>query len=338
MADAFAPLDLDPRDDAPAKPLIIGAGPAGVSAALWLRDAGCPFHWLDAAGVGGTLRRIHHPIDNLPGQRLESGDALALAMERQRAALGMRLWAPAIVTGVDLSRQRADIEALASGAPTSLPFSHVVFATGTRPRLPTQATIGVDPRAALDRALFLSTHLWAARFAGLPVAVLGGGDGALEGALVLARHGASAVHIIHRSDTLRARPSFISEAQQRPQVHLHLSARVAGLCLSAGGDAEAIDIETPQGLQRLSARAVFVKLGVEPSLPALAPPDTLARDGAGYILTDSDRRASHPRAFAVGDLCRPRLQAICTAFTDGALAAAAITADLRRADSAQRTG
>lgn len=327
----------------PQLPLIIGSGPSGHSAATWLHALGLPFVWIDAnATLGGTLLRIHHPLQNVPGliPPPQDGPAWAASLNQQRASLSVPLSQNTLALSLDLINRVALLSSPQKAALSEVSFSHLVLATGTHLRLPVLPHPW-NPQKLLNQVFFFSTNQWGNHVVNKPVAILGGGDGALEGALILARHGASSVHLIHRNHSLRARPSFIEAARNHPAIHFHLSASLSNISTSPPPTTslQTITITNTSGSpQTLPCHAVFIKLGVEPKLPPLDPLSAaaLSLDPNGFPMTNPSRQTSIPRIFAVGDLCRPHPHTIICAHSDGILAADAIAQDLRAQSAATK--
>jgi len=207
-----------------ARVLLVGAGVAGVSTALWLHDLKVPFRWIDAAPhVGGTLHRIHHPIRNLAGRRWPHGVALVDALVDQLAHEGLAPELGVHLTQLDPEHGHVTLNA------TPAHYPAVVLATGTRPR-----RLGLASEADLDgRGVYRSTHRWASSLTGRRAVVVGGGDGGCEGALILARAGVH-VTLVHRRAHFRARAEFVEGVRAHPGVTPALSARVSRLAVGQG--------------------------------------------------------------------------------------------------------
>src|SRR5215210_2700930 len=179
--------------------LIIGAGPAGLSAALWCDELGLDALVLEAgAEVGGQLLSVHNAVENYLGARAESGRELRDRFAAQVEGAEFDLWTEVEIESVDLRSRRV---ALRSGE--ELQAISLVIAMGVRRRrlgIPGEAELagrGVMESGKRDRDLF----------AGLDVCVIGGGDAAAENALLLAEVCAT-VTLVHRGKKLRARREF----------------------------------------------------------------------------------------------------------------------------------
>ncbi len=294
---------------------VIGAGPAGLSAALWLHDFDVPFSWFEAtSAVGGTLRRVHNRIKNYPGCLYRNGMDLAQALERH-------------LQDRSLSPTEATLESIdLSGGPPILTLdgelftaSRVILALGTRYR-----TLDVPGEAeGLGKWVSQSAMADAPRFAGRGVAVVGGGDAAYENALRLARQGCS-VKLLMRSEP-RARVSFLRAVEEHPAIEVapvptvvnEIEPTVRGCVLSLDRAGEP---------QRMEVAGLFVRIGVDPLVVDGMRP--LRSDREGFLLVDDDGRTSHRQVFAVGDITSRPLRSVATAVGQGALAAQACAREL----------
>src|SRR6188474_1446589 len=184
--------------------IIIGAGPAGLSTAFWCDELGLDTLLLEQdAQVGGQLHRVYNPIANYPGVKTNNGKELLELFVKDLDAAEFDLWTGTTIFSVDLRAKRIS---LASGE--SLQSISIVIATGVRPRqlgVPGEkefAGKGMIESGTRDRELF----------AGQDVCVVGGGDAAVENALLLAEV-CPTVTLVHRGKKLRARREFIERLQ-----------------------------------------------------------------------------------------------------------------------------
>jgi thioredoxin reductase (NADPH) len=294
--------------------LVVGAGPAGLSAALWCRSFGLPVDVVEGGPrLGGQLHRIYHVVENYPGLRA-TGAELVAALEAQAAATGLALRCGRAVAGLepeplavrfsDGERERAD---------------RLVVATGTRPR-----TLGVPGEAELTgRGVYGSATRHRGEVAGVDVVVAGGGDAAYENALLLAEAGCR-VTVAVRGAQPRARQSFRDRVESHPAIRVLLATRVDAIL---GDDrVRAVRLAGPGGASEHEAAAVFVKAGVMPNTEWCG--DVLAKDAEGYLVVGESLRTSHARIWAAGDVTRPALPSLAHAVGDGARAAAEILRSL----------
>src|SRR5437016_6060397 len=182
--------------------LIIGAGPAGLSAARWCDDLGLDTIVLEQnEEVGGQLLSVHNPIENYLGVQAANGPELRNRFVEQTKNCDFDLWTNVEIEGIDLKARRMTLR-----TGESLKSIAMIVATGLRRRklgIPGETDFegrGIIESGARDRNLF----------AGKDVCVIGGGDAAVENALLLAEV-CPTVTLVHRNKALRARREFRSE-------------------------------------------------------------------------------------------------------------------------------
>jgi thioredoxin reductase (NADPH) len=298
--------------------IIIGAGPAGLSAAFWCDELGLDTLVLEQAErVGGQLHRVHNPIENYLGLRTRNGAELLEIFSRDVAAADFDLWTGTVIDSVDLRARRISLR---SGE--TLQAISIIIATGVRPRelgIPGEkefAGKGMIESGTRDRDLF----------AGQDVCVIGGGDAAVENALLLAESCAT-VTLVHRGKKLRARPEFA----QRVQPHHRVTVFTESVVTRIMGDTkvEAVEIERKGGLKpfQLAVRGVLVRIGVEPNTQLFR--EQLRVNEKGYVGVNGEQETSVPMVFAAGDVSNPLAPTISGATGAGATAAKVIAARLK---------
>jgi len=299
--------------------VIVGAGPAGVSAALWARSLDLvPVVLEAAASPGGQLDIVHfHPL-NLAAVADGDGAAIASVLAKQlgdaRIAVHGGAAATALEGGSEDSPPRvitADGEAHQGGA--------VLVASGARRRrleVPGERELegrGVSYSATGDRAML----------AGRRVVVVGGGNAAFENALLLSGAGCE-VTIVTRGRP-RARREFVQRVAQDAHIEVLGNAKVSGI---RGGDrVTAVAIESAGRHFERPAEGVVIKVGMIPNTEWCA--GALDLDPEGYVRVDATLRSSRPRVWAAGDVTRPVVPSLAVAIGQGAQAMGAIRAVLR---------
>lgn len=296
--------------------IIVGAGPGGLAAAVWCRRFRLRTIVVERAGTpGGQALEIAHPVDDYPGLRAPEGRALAQAFLDHARALGAQVLTGLAVESLLPAPGGIGVKA---GAAT-LWARRLILATGARPR-----RLGVPGEAEMiARGEVWRGSRHAARFSGLPVAVIGGGDRAVQNALLLAQAGAS-VTLVHRSPRFRARREFLAPALAHPGIRV-VTGTVSRIL---GRDrVEGIEIAGAAGPAVVPAAGVFVYIGMEPASELLAGLADL--EGDGRVRTDADGRTTLPQAYAVGDVrAAPEFRSITTAVGHAMAAAKAIILDL----------
>ena len=299
--------------------IIIGAGPAGLSAAFWCDELGLDTLVLEQADqIGGQLHRVYNPIKNYLGIKTRNGQKLLELFSRDVDAAEFDLWTGVAVDSIDL---RATRISLRSGE--VLQTISIIIATGVRPRelgIPGEkefAGKGMIESGTRDRELF----------AGKDVCVIGGGDAAVENALLLAEVCAT-VTLVHRGKKLRARREFAERVQPNHRVTVFTESVVMRIMGDTG--VEAVEIQRRGGLKpfQLAVRGVLIRIGVEPNTDLFR--EQLVVNEKGYVGVNSEQETSVPMVFAIGDVSNPLAPTISGATGAGATTAKVIAARLNR--------
>jgi thioredoxin reductase (NADPH) len=295
--------------------IIIGAGPAGLSAAFWCDELGLDTLVLEQAEeIGGQLHRVYNPINNYLGLKTRNGRELLEHFSADVSDAAFDLWTGAEIESIDL---RAKKISLRSGE--HLQSISIIVATGVRPRtlnIPGErefAGKGMIESATRDRDLF----------AGEDVCVVGGGDAAVENALLLAEV-CPTVTVVHRGRKLRARREFAERLQPNHAVTVFTESVVTRII---GEDhVEAVEISRKDGLKpfQLAVRGVLIRIGVKPNTELFR--EQLQVDPQGFVTVNSEQETNVPMVFAVGDVSNPTALTISGATGAGATAAKVIAA------------
>jgi thioredoxin reductase (NADPH) len=300
--------------------LIIGAGAAGLSAALWCDDLGLDALVLEERDeIGGQLLWIHNPVENYLGLRAANGRELRDAFAAQIEGAEFDLWTNVEIESVDLNAKRI---ILRSGEELQSIF--LIVATGLRRRrlnVPGEAEFagrGMIESAARDRE----------QFAGRDVCVVGGGDAAVENALLLAEVCAT-VTLVHRRKKLRARAEFVERLKGEHCVTVFTDAEL----LRVIGDerVEAVEIKRHGAIKsfQMATSGVLIRVGYEPNTELFR--DQLKTDEGGYVVVTHEQETSVDNVFAIGDVASPLAPTISGATGAGATAAKIIAARLNDA-------
>jgi thioredoxin reductase (NADPH) len=302
--------------------IIIGAGPAGLSAAFWCDELGLDTLVLEQAEeVGGQLHRVHNPISNYLGLKARNGAELRELFTKDVSDAGFDLWTQTEIESIDVRAKRVSLRSGERLQPIA-----IILATGVRPRslgLPGEKELagkGMIESATRDRDLV----------AGHDVCVVGGGDAAVENALLLAEV-CPTVTLVHRGRKLRARREFVQRLQPNHAVTVFTESVLTRII---GDDhLEAVEIQRKDGLKpfQLAVRGLLIRIGVEPNTELVR--EQLQLDQKGYVAVNSEQETSAPMVFAIGDVSNPAAPTISGATGAGATAAKVIAARL----STQRT-
>ena len=287
--------------------VIVGAGVAGLTAATFAGRYGLKVVVVERLGAGGQIANTER-IENFPGfPGGIAGHELGPLLHEQAEAAG----AAFVLDEVERLETDGD-HRIVHGASESLRASAIIIAAGSRlRRLPVAERWigkGVSQCASCDGAFF----------AGQEVCVVGGGDSALDEALILAAH-ASRVTVLHRSRTLVAQSALVDRARACGKIEIIPQAVVEEIL---GEDAVSAirwrDLATGT-VQTKAARGVFVYAGLEPNTGFLR--DMVALDAAGHVETDAMMRTSLRGVFAAGDIRRHSVAQLAASVGDGATAA-----------------
>jgi thioredoxin reductase (NADPH) len=298
--------------------VIIGAGPAGLSALLWCADLG-----LDAAIVeqrpepGGQLLSIHNPITNYLGLTTQNGREMSNRFLDQAAGLLTNQYIDIAASAIDVENK---VVRLSDGR--AIKVAAIILATGVRRR-----RLGIEGETEFEgRGVLESGAKEKASLKDKRVVIVGGGDAALENALIIGEY-ASEIIVIHRRGTFSARPEFVAAAVRHPKVRIVYDARPVRIIGS--GHVEAIEfVHIPGGEpETIPTDAVLIRIGVEPNSDLIR--EQVSTDDRGYILTGTQCETSVPGIFAVGDVANPTAPTISAAAGSAATAAKAIYTQIR---------
>lgn len=297
--------------------IIIGAGPAGLSAAFWCDELGLDTLALEEKDtIGGQLHRVYNPITNYLGLKAANGGELVNIFGAGLDEADFDLWTGVDVADIDLRSKRVSLR---SGE--QLQSIAIIVATGVRRRklgIPGETEFagrGMIESATKDRTLYADQD----------VCVVGGGDAAAENALLLAEV-CSTVTLIHRGKQLRARQEFTERLKSDHRVTVFTDSTLKRVI---GNEAvEAVEVERREGIKpfQIAVKGVLVRVGVEPNTEQFG--EQFALDEQGYVKVDSVQETSVPFIFAVGDVANPLAPTISGAVGSGATAAKVIAAKL----------
>ncbi|MGI8656821.1 MAG: NAD(P)/FAD-dependent oxidoreductase [Pyrinomonadaceae bacterium] len=298
--------------------IIIGAGAAGLSAALWCDELGLETLVLEATQeIGGQLLRVYNRIGNHLGTRAESGRELRDAFALQIEDCDFDLWTNVEIESVDA---RAKQISLRSGE--KLQAISLIIATGVRRR---RLNVPGEKELA-GRGVFESATGERESMAGRDVCVVGGGDAAAENALLLAEV-CPTVTLVHRGEKLRARAEFAERLSAEHRVTIFKEATLQRIV--GERDVEGIEILRAGAIKsfEMAVRAVLVRIGVEPNTELFR--GQIEMNENGYAQVTSEGETSVENVFAIGDVANPLAPTISGAVGAGATAAKIIASRLQ---------
>lgn len=289
--------------------IVVGGGPGGYTAALYAARAGLSTLVLEQLSAGGQMA-LTQQIDNYPGYE-DGADGFTLAEQMQRQA--ERFGAKTEYAQVDRMELTAAPKVLETSEGTFYART-VALATGANPR-----ELGVEGEAALvGRGVAYCAACDGMRYKDKTVVVVGGGNSAVEDALLLSRI-AQKVILVHRRDTLRATQVYHKPLKAAENIEFRWNSTVAELI--HGDQLTGVrlkDVHT--GAETLvPCDAVFVSVGRKPATELVK--GQLELDEGGYVVADETTKTNLPGVFAVGDVRTKVLRQVVTAVADGAVAA-----------------
>ena len=291
--------------------IIIGAGPAGLSAAIYVQRAGKTALVLEAFTYGGQI--VNTPeVENYPGIAKISGFDFATALYEQATALGAEI----VFDRAETLETDGEMKKVTTAGGAEYKARAVILATGAKNR-----HLGIGREEELTgRGVSYCATCDGAFFKGKPVAVNGGGNTALEDALFLSNY-CSKVTIIHRREGFRGEPAILETLRNKGNVEFVLNATVTALI----GEPKLSAVEVTDKLsgekKEIPVDGLFIAIGQEPDNRAFA--DLVELDGAGYIAAGEDCRTKTPGIFTAGDCRTKTVRQLTTAASDGAVAALA---------------
>ena len=292
-----------------AKMVIIGSGPAGLTAAIYAARANLEPVVLAGSAPGGQLM-LTSDVENYPGfaEAIQGPDLMA-AMRAQAERFGSRLF--------DVDIDRVDF----SGRPfriwargTEYRAQSVVIATGA-----SALWLGLESETRLrGRGVSACATCDGFFFKDREIAVVGGGDTAFEEATYLTRF-ATKVHLLHRRDTFRASKIMVERAQDHPKIEIHPNTEIEEVLGDSKVDGLLLSDSRTGDQRRLDVDGVFIAIGYRPNTEAFR--DWLDIDEKGYLVVHDETGSKIDGVFIAGDVHDHRYRQAVTAAADGCKAA-----------------
>lgn len=305
--------------------IIIGAGTAGLTAAIYALRAGKSVLVLEQGTYGGQI--VNTPkVENYPGIEQISGYEFASGLYRQAEKLGMEYRSEKVTdlrlednaeAGEELSSASVEVgNKIVETTKQNYHAKAVILATGAKNR-----PLGVEGEAEYTgRGISYCATCDGMFFRGKKVAVVGGGNTALEDAAFLSNY-CEKVYLIHRREIFRGEEKLVNELQKKDNVEFLLNKTVQALEGETTLQAVILRDKISGEESRLEISGLFVAIGQIPENEVFAKLVDL--DENGYILAGEDCRTSVEGIFAAGDCRKKTVRQLTTAAADGAVAALA---------------
>ena len=290
--------------------IIIGGGPAGLSAALYAKRYGMSLMVLESAMYGGQVANTPE-VENYPGIMSIGGADFAFQLYEQIANLGVEIK----LEGVDSADLSGPVKVIKTSKDT-YEAKTVIIANGAKRR----KLMCVGERELTGKGVSYCATCDGAFFKGKDVAIVGGGNTALEDAMFLANN-CKTVHLIHRRDAFRGNQILVDALLRRENIIIHYDSVVDEIYGHDKVHGIIINNLKNSALERVDipVSGVFVAIGLEPDNKLFA--DQITLDKAGYIIAGEDCITNIKGVYAAGDTRTKGLRQIITAAADGAVAA-----------------
>lgn len=288
--------------------IIIGGGPAGLTAAMYAGRSKLNMLLLENEIVGGQVRNSYS-IENYPGFKSISGGDLADIFQEQAEALGAKIDEFDSIQKIDISDDKKIIET----EQHIYEVKAVIIATGAYPKkipIPQESQFsgkGIHYCAICDGAMYQ----------GKKIAVVGGGNSALEEAIFLTKF-AEKVYLIRRYDYFKGEQSLIDEVFNHPKIEVLINEDLVEAKGNEFLESVMIKNTKTEEFSKLEISAVFGCIGTKPRTEEIK--EYLKLNEQGYIITDEDMQTNIKGVYAAGDVRQKKYRQITTAVSDGTIA------------------
>lgn len=296
--------------------LIVGAGPGGLGAALYAKRAGLDFMIVEKNMAGGQIINTEL-VENYPGFKGGiSGFELAQSLAEHCRSFEIEILEYHTIDSIEEADHEVDGKKYSfrcTGAEKEISTRAVIIATGAKPdRLNVKGETkflgkGISFCATCDGALYRDKE----------VAVVGGGDTAVEEALFLTNL-VKKVYLIHRRDELRACDMLQCRAKENDTIEFLWSSTVEEFIGDEKLKSIIIKNKKDGSTRKLEIAAVFEYVGWQPNSEIIK--SLVDTDKKGFIITDTNMKTSHDGIYAIGDVRVTPLKQVITAVSDGAIA------------------
>lgn len=292
--------------------IIIGAGPAGLAAGIYGKRAGFDILILDTSSISGGQILNTYEIDNYPGFPGASGQEVADAMRQHCDKLGVE-FARGRVTSIIDNGSTKDLVTKKN----TYTAKSIIIATGASnkklgcPGEEELSGMGVSYCATCDGAFFKEKQ----------VAVVGGGDVALEDAIYLSRF-CTKVYLIHRRDEFRGAKVLQDQVKSTDNIEIIYDTVVNSINGTQSVESITVQNTKTDSSSELKVDGIFIAVGTVPNTQILS--GLVQMDEKGYVIADETCKTSCPGVFVAGDVRTKPLRQVLTATADGANAITSI--------------
>ena len=296
--------------------IVLGAGPGGLTAGLYLCQSKINTVLIDIALPGGQVSTTHE-VSNYPGFiEPQAGYLLSHNMSEQTKLCGTVYKVAVDVTKVDLEKKEIVIDEF-----ETVKAKKIIIATGTTPN----RTGATGEKELKGKGISYCATCDAKYFDNKEVVVIGGGNSAVEESDFISRF-ASKVTIVHQFDKLTANKKAQEKLFSNPRISVIFNSEPRAFVKEDGRMVTEIENLVSKEHSKLVSDGVFVFIGMKPNIELFR--DKLSLDQWGYIKADENMQTSVSDIFAVGDVISKKYRQITTAVADGTIAAMAIAKEL----------
>lgn len=290
--------------------IIIGAGPAGLTAGIYLARAKKSVLIIDQGAAGGQMV-LTHMIANYPGVLDISGYQLANNMKKQAKSFGCKIYSSSKITKMDISGSEKFIEV---DGEDEYSADSLIIATGGEPR-----SLGLDSEKKFKgKGVSYCATCDGDFFEDQDIIVVGGGNSALEEAVSLTEY-ASSVTIVHQFDHFQGYEHAIREATEHPKIKIILESEVEEFIGEESLTTVRIKSNRDGSTKALEATGAFIFIGYIPRTDVFK--GIIDINDRGEIIVDSDLKTNVKGVFAAGDVITKKYRQVTTAVSDGTVAA-----------------
>ncbi len=296
--------------------IILGAGPGGLTAGLYLCQAKINTVLIDIALPGGHVSTTHE-VSNYPGFiDPQPGYLLSHNMSEQTKLCGTVYKVAVDVTNIDLEKKEVVIDEF-----ETVKAKKIIIATGTSPNL-----MGIPGEKELKgKGISYCATCDAKYYGDKEVVIIGGGNSAVEEADFISKF-ASKITMVHQFDSFTANKQAQEKLFANPKISTLFEHEPRSFVREGNTIITEVEDLKTKNIKKIKSDGVFVFIGMKPNIDLFR--EKLTLDNWGYIKTDEDMRTNLDGVYAVGDVISKKYRQITTAVADGTIAAIAIAKEI----------